>query len=160
MAVSHINPQASGLKGCWGLTCISLPGGRSIPTEEFVLPSKLLVNSWSKSKFSWSKQLLVSDIQKILSGKKRSNKRNQAEQNVALWYICKSVSEVKYNYTVGCKVPRHLARSIFMHTLSSTTFWYFYHTAIPTDTTLSPCTLDRGFQQVLQEVLQFPWKSS
>lgn len=160
MTVSHINPQASGLKGCWGLTCISLSGGRSIPTEECVLPSKLLMNSWSKSKFSWSKQLLVSNIQKKVSGKKRSNKRNQAEQNVALWYICKSVSEVKYNYTVGCEVPRQLARSIFMHTLSSMTFWYFYHTAIPTDTTLSPCTLDRGFHKYYKKCYSFHEKSS
>lgn len=46
--------------------CISVSGGRSIPTEEFMSPSKQLMNSWPKSKFSWLKQLLVSSIQKSL----------------------------------------------------------------------------------------------
>lgn len=46
--------------------CISVSGGRSIPTEEFMSPFKWLMNSWPKSQFSWLKQLLVSSIQKSL----------------------------------------------------------------------------------------------
>lgn len=135
--------------------CISVSGGRSIPPEEFISPSELLVNSWPKSKFSWSKQLLVSNIQK--NSLERRDQIKAIRQNKTLHYSMstKSVSEVKYNCNVGCKVPWQLARSTFMHTLSSMTSWYFYHTAISTDTTLSPCTLDRGFHKYCKKCYSF-----
>lgn len=98
MTVSYINPQASHLKGCWGLTCISLSGGRSIPTEEFVPPSKFLVNSWPKSKFSWSKQLLVSNIQKI--SLKRRDQIKAIRQNKMLHYSMSAEAFQKLKITV------------------------------------------------------------
>lgn len=79
--------------------CISLSGGRSIPTEEFVSPSKLLVNSWPKSKFSWSKQLLVSNIQKI--SLKRRDQIKAIRQNRTLHYSVSAKVFQKLNITVA-----------------------------------------------------------
>lgn len=68
-----------------------------------------------------------------------SNKSKQAKQNAALWHVCfKSLSEVKYSFNKGSKVPWQMARSTFVVPWAPLTFWYFYHTGISTDPTLSP----------------------
>lgn len=159
MTVSYINPQASHLTDCWGLMCISLSGGRSIPTEEFVSPSKFLVNSWPKSKFSWSKQLLVSNIQKI--SLKRRDQIKAIRQNKTLHYSMSAEVFQKLKITVMFAAKslgiwqEHIHAYPELHDILiflSYCDFNRYHT-------FSLCFGQR-ISQVLEEVLQFPWKSS
>lgn len=76
-----------------------------------------------------------------------SNKSNQAKQSAALWHVCfKRVSEVKYSFKNGSKVPWQMARSTFIVPWAPLTFWYFYHTGISTDPSFSPVLWTEDFK--------------
>lgn len=136
--------------------CISLSGGRSIPTEEFVSPSKFLVNSWPKSKFSWWKQLPVSNIQEKISLERRDQIK-AITQNEVLHYSMSAKVFQKLNITVML-ASKSLSNWQGAHSCipwAPLTFWYFYHTAISTDTMLSSCTLDGGFHKYCKKCYSF-----